>query len=119
VPEVADAIARLGVALDRVRNQDGAFPPALHREGTVLLDRLLPQLGLHRLVRILAFFADTPDGTRLLAHLMTPVPNQTSAVGSIVVALNRQATMARFFAPDRVERLLAVCAEIVRGDETK
>jgi hypothetical protein len=112
-PEVAEALVRLGAALDDARTRDGqALDATLTAEpARSILRAILAQLGFHRMTRLMAWLAESPGGSLVLQGLLDPADR--SGAGDLLRTtlgeLHRQALVARLYAAERLEALLAAC----------
>ena len=120
VPGVLTALIVLGHALDRARAHDlGRLGETLKQPGVRAGLRLvLGHLGAARRVRLLHWLCEAglPERHLVMAGLLADEPGTppgTDAgrvVREAVRRLNRGALLARLFSPERVARLLSVCA---------
>jgi|SRR5580658_1715772 hypothetical protein len=112
-PVVAEALARLGAALDEARFRDGpGLDATLATEpARSILRAILAQLGFHRMTRLMAWLAESPGGSLVLQGLLDPADR--SGAGDLLRMtlgeLHRQALVARLYAAERLEALLAAC----------
>ena len=114
-PDVLPSLLALGGALDAARARDmAALSDCLC--GDPLRDDLrgvLAQLGAARLLRLLDWLteATVPDRRRVLDALLAPDQSGAGqALQAAITSCNRQALLARIFAQDRLDALLAACS---------
>lgn len=101
-PKVDAALVALGAALETARARGDRSETGIDPQ---LLSRILPQLGLCRTLHILAWFAETREGGTFVTR-MIDAEGEGAPLPALLVQLNRHATAARIFAPDRVDLLL-------------
>jgi hypothetical protein len=110
---VAAALSRLGLALDEARFRDSsALDATLAAEpARSILRSILAQLGIHRMTRLMAWLAESPSGSLVLQGLLDPADRSGAAdrLRTTLAELHRQALVARLYAADRLEALLAAC----------
>lgn len=120
MPSVLAAVIGLGHALDRARARDPGRLGGVLRQpaGRAGLRTVLGHLGAARRVRLLHWLcgAGLPERHLVMAGLLADEPgippgaDAGRVVREAVRRLNRGALLARLFSPERVARLLSVCA---------
>jgi hypothetical protein len=110
---VADALVRLGTALDQARQHDPmALNTILSAAPTLAnLRAILAQLGVHRMARLMAWLGESPGGDAVIRHLLAPADPTGNAqiLGTTLDEIERQTLLARLFGPDRLAALRAAC----------
>ena len=113
-PEVADALIRLGQALDDTMARDRAGLAAHLLSGSARdgLRTTMGQLGLPRTLRLLDWImrAGLPDSDVIVAALLEPGPPGTGQYLQAALAeVARQTLVERIYAPARLASLMAAC----------
>lgn len=120
-PEVQPSLLALGGALDAARARNDALL-AKHLCGDPVRDDLrgvLAQLGAARMLRVLDWLTESaaPDRRRVLEAVLESDPSGAGqALRAAIQDLNRQALLARIFAQDRLDALLAACRRAAAPD---
>lgn len=107
-PDVAPAIEAFGATLDDAGGRGGeAVGKALLSDGGDTLRSALAQLGTARLLRLVAWIDET-DGRITDEVLRDDQSEAGRCLRATLAALNRQDLLARIFAPERLNSLLAL-----------
>ena len=108
---VADALVRLGTALDEARLRDAtALNTILSAAPTIeILRAVLAQLGVHRMARLMAWLGESPGGDAVIRHLLADPAGDGQILGTTLGEIERQILVARLFGPDRLAALRAAC----------
>lgn len=107
-PAVAKSLVELGAALEQALGREGGVVALGREPAALLLRQILEQLGPMRLVRILSWLVETPDG-RSIAVQMLGSGDDPSELRATLHELNKQAVLSRIFAPERIDTLLRAC----------
>jgi hypothetical protein len=110
---VADALVRLGTALDEARLRDPMMLNTILSAASALeiLCAILTQLGVHRMARLMAWLGESPGGDAVIRHLLAPADQTGNAqiLRATLGEIERQILVARLFGPDRLAALRAAC----------
>jgi len=109
-------LVELGSTLGSLRNLDAPGLNALltSEPACGLLVRIIEQLGFKRMVQIMDWLAETPEGRRSIAVLLSPA-NGGGSIRDALFELNRHTAIGRIFAADRLETLLSACEQTFGG----
>lgn len=120
MPSVLSTVVGLGHALDRAHAHDpGRLGAALRQpEARSGMRAVLGHVGTARRVRLLRWLSEAalPDRHLVMAGLLADEPHVPPEADAGRIAresiryLNRGTLLARLFSPERVARLLSVCA---------
>lgn len=109
-------LVELGSTLGSLRNLDAPGLNALltSEPARGLLVRIIEQLGFKRVVQIMDWLAETPEGRRSIAVLLSSA-NGGGSIRDALFELNRHTAIGRIFAADRLETLLSACEQTFGG----
>ena len=111
-PDVLRTMLRLGELLERALVSDAERLSArlCHPATRINLTAALAQSGMARRLRLLAWFGDDglPERDAVLAAAMGDGPDG-EFIRHELTALQRRAALARIYAPERIQMLLAAC----------
>ena len=111
-PAVLQTMLRLGELLEEALANDAERLSARlrHPATAVNLRSALAQSGMARRLRLLDWFGDAglPERSAVLAAAMSAGPDG-DFIRAELQALQRRALLARIYAPERIQMLLAAC----------